>query len=87
MAGGIKAESLMDVLFNCFCLENKVCIPAVSKAFQELGTILVKLSLDDNDQLFVRTCEISEGYRQEAFRTGLLVGFRLYKELADQKNL
>ena len=77
----INAESLIDVLFYFFCLENTVELPAVSKSFDKMETILEKLSLDDNNSLFLLTCEISEQYRREAFRTGLLVGFRLYREL------
>lgn len=80
-AGAIPAETVIDTLFVCFCLENEVRIPAVSAAFEKLDTILDKLSLEDNDKLFLLTCDISEQYRREAFRTGLLAGFHLYKEL------
>ena len=75
------AESVTDMLFRCFCLENEVCLPAVSVAFKTLETVLEKLSLEDNDKLFLLTCQISEEYRREAFYTGLSVGVCLAKEL------
>lgn len=83
-AGALPAETVIDALFVCFCLENEVRIPAVSAAFEKLDTVLEKLSREDNDELFLLTCDISEQYRREAFRTGLLVGFRLCGELADE---
>ncbi|MBQ8796761.1 MAG: hypothetical protein IJZ56_01025 [Oscillospiraceae bacterium] len=81
-AGTLPAETVIDVLFACFCLENEVRIPAVSAAFEKMESVLEKLSLEDNDKLFLLTCQISETYRREAFRTGLLAGFHLCKELA-----
>ena len=80
-AGALPAETVIDALFACYCLENDVRIPDVSAAFEKLDTILEKLPMADNDRLFLLTCQISENYRREAFRTGLTVGFHLCKEL------
>lgn len=83
-AGALPAETVIDVLFACFCLENEVRIPAVSAAFEKMDAVLKKLSLEDNDKLFLLACQISEEYRREAFHAGLLAGFRLREELDDQ---
>ena len=83
-AGALPAETVIDALFVCFCLENEVRIPDISAAFQEVDTILEKLTLEENDRVFLLTCQISENYRREAFRTGLTVGYHLCKELTDE---
>ena len=79
-----EAESLLDMLYYQFCIYHDLDTEEISQTFQEMDDILIKLSLDDNNQLFCMTCDLCEKYQREAFHTGLLVGFRLCQELADK---
>ena len=81
--GDGDTQSVMEVLFTCFSLENEVPLPAVSQHFEKLDSIQEKLTLDENDAVFLLTCQISEEYRREAFYTGMSVGFHLRGELCN----
>ena len=76
-----EGESLLELLYYCFCIENGLDTEEIRKIFQKMDDILSKLSFDDNNTLFNMACVLCEKYQREAFRTGLLVGFRLCKEL------
>ncbi len=82
-AGEPEGKSLLELLYYCFCIHNDLHTEEIRKLIQGMDDILKKLSLDDNDTLFDITCNLCEKYQREAFRTGLMVGYRLYKELAE----
>ena len=79
-----EEESLLDLLYYCFCIHNDPDTEEIRKIFQQMEGILKKLSFDDNDTLFNMTCDLCEKYQREAFHTGLLVGFHLCKELVNE---
>lgn len=84
--GEADGESLLELLYYCFCIHNDLDTEEIRKNFQQMEEILKKLCLDDNNTLFNMTCDLCEKYQHEAFRTGLLVGFHLHKELIYKSN-
>ena len=76
-----EGESLLELLYSCFCIQNDLETQAIRQSIQQMDDILKNLSLEDNDTLFDVVCDLCEKYQHEAFRTGLLVGFHLCKEL------
>ena len=76
-----EGESLLELLYYCFCIQNDLDTEEIRKNIQEMDDILKNLSLEDNDTLFDTVYDLCEKYQHEAFRTGLLVGFHLCKEL------
>lgn len=77
-----EGESLLELLYYCFCIQNDLETREIRQNIQKMDDILKDLSLEDNDTLFDMVCDLCEKYQHEAFQTGLLVGFHLYKELA-----
>ena len=73
--------NLLDILFCCYRQHNGPDTAAVRQCFRDLDTVLEVLPLEQQDQVIDITCELCTQYQKEAFREGLCVGFRLYKEL------
>lgn len=80
-AGVPEGQNILDLLYYCFCIQNDLDTQEIRQSIQQMDDILKNLSLEDNDTLFDVVCDLCEKYQHEAFRTGLLVGFHLCKEL------
>ena len=74
-------DSLVEVLYYCFCLQHDLQTEQIRSGFQEIEKIIGKLSIEENDRISDITCCLCERYQHEAFREGLLIGFQLYREL------
>ena len=74
-------DSLVELLYYCFCLQRGLDTEQIRRGFQQIEEIIGKLSFEENDRLSNLTCDLCDCYQREAFREGLLTGFRLYREL------
>ena len=72
---------MLELLCYIYTVENPVSSAAIRYQFQELDTILGKLSLEDNNALFRQVCELCEEHAKLGFLSGLRVGYELCKEL------
>ena len=79
--GHPELGSMLDVLYYRFCIQEDLCSQKIRECFSEVEDILRPLSLQDNDRLSDLICALCESYEHEAFREGLVTGFRLFAEL------
>lgn len=70
--GEEETEDLLDVLFRCYQESRKMDSKEIQSDFKHLDSILSKLSLDDNNRVFLLTCELCELHSKNAFHTGIL---------------
>ena len=76
-----NVDSLLDMLFCCYSQRSCVNSATVRQSFRQLDEILDTLPLPQQDQVVDLTCDLCVEYQKNAFREGVLVGFRLYQEL------
>lgn len=74
-------HSLLDMLYCCYSQKNRMDTPKVKEMFHRLNAVLETLPADMEVQLFEITSMLCGQHRQDAFRDGLLVGFRLYNKM------
>ena len=77
--------TLLDMLFCCYSQRNCLNTVTIRENFQQLDDILDILPLRQQDQVIDLTCDLCVEYQREAFREGVSVGFRLYKELLERR--
>lgn len=82
-ASSQNLPSLLHTLCNIYNEYNPVEPPQIKAAFDHLDTILSKLSLSDNNQLFDTVIRLCIDYENTAFSHGMAVGVRLMAELYD----
>ena len=80
-----NVNSLLDMLFCCYNQRNCLNTATVRQHFQQLDDILDVLPLQQQDQVVDLTCDLCVEYQKDAFREGILVGFRLYQELQEHR--
>ena len=78
-----EAGSMLELLCYIYTVENPVSSAAIRYQFQELDTVLGKLSLEDNNALFWQVCELCEEHAKLGFLSGLRVGSALTRELTE----
>lgn len=76
-----NVHSLLDMLICCYSQRNCVNTDTVRQNFRSLDAILDRLPLAQRDQVIDLTCDFCVEHQGDAFRQGVLVGFRLYEEL------
>ena len=74
-------ESILELLCYYYTAEKSVDNAVIRSRFQEMESILSKLSIQDNDTIFRLTIEACEEYMKQAFLTGARTGARLVIEL------
>ena len=79
--GESEAEELLDVLFRCYQESRKSDSDDIRIRFNDLDDILSKLPLEENDRVFLLTCELCDLHSKDAFQAGTLTGFHLFREL------
>ena len=75
------ANSVLDMLCFYYMDSNPVDSAVVRCQFRELDKVLSKLSLEDNDRIFLLAVELCVSHAREAFSEGVKVGMRLFTEL------
>lgn len=78
---GDDFDSVLDLLCYYFTMEHSVDTAVIRAKFSEVGNVLEKLSLDDNNTLFQAMVYLCDAYSQQAFKEGVRVGAALMEEL------
>ncbi len=79
--GESDCETVMEQIFQAYAEFHESDPVEIRENFKELGEILNKLSLDDNNAVFGLTCRISIATEKKAFLDGLQYGAQLMQEL------
>jgi len=74
-------SSVLELLCHYYTVEHSVETASIRADLLDMGPILEKLSLKDNDALFCAFMRICDGYVEQAFMTGLRTGAALTLEL------
>ncbi len=75
------ANGILELLCYYYTEEHPVDTAVIRERMRQVGTILSKLSLQDNDTVFSLTVKICDEYIQQAFLTGARTGAQLILEL------
>ena len=73
--------SVMEVLCHYYTVENPVENAVIQAELLDMGSILEKLSLEDNNALFGTFIRLCMAYTDQAFFAGLRTGAQLFTEL------
>lgn len=73
--------SLLDLLHNAYVESNSIDTVIIKEKFRQMDSILRKLSIKENDQIFSLACELCLEYEHSAFAHGISVGMHLMTEL------
>lgn len=77
-------DSLLDMLYCCYHQQKSVDTPTIKTYFSQLDQVLGRLPIQLSDQVVDLACDLCSVYQKQAFREGVLAGFRLYEELHGQ---
>ncbi len=80
-SGTDECEAVLEQIFQAYAESHESDPAEIREDFKELGEILNKLSLDDNNAVFGLTCRISIATEKKAFLDGLQYGAQLMQEL------
>ena len=75
------ADSILDMLYFYYMDANPVDSGVIRCQFRELDKVLSKLSLEDNNRVFMLSVGLCVSHAREAFSEGVKVGMRLFTEL------
>ncbi len=78
---GDDFNSVLDLLCYYFTMEHSVDTAVIRAKFSEVGNVLEKLSLEDNNSLFGAMVYLCDAYSTQAFKEGVRVGAELMIEL------
>lgn len=81
--GYSDAESLLDMLFYAYTLDNPIDNEDIKRNFAHLNQILSRLTLEDNNTVFTTASELCHDHAKQAFLSGVIVGSRLFTELSE----
>ena len=84
--GYSDANSLLDMLFYAYTLDNPIYNETIKARFEELDHILSRLTLDDNNSVFMLTADLCAEHAKLAFLSGVHTGARLFIELSDNEH-
>lgn len=73
--------SVTELLCRYYTEENPIENAVIRSEFYDMGRILKKLSLQDNDELFTMVMRLCMDYSSRAFQAGLCTGLQLFTEL------
>ena len=74
---GIDGKALQALLYDCYRELHPQDSAGVREAFQELDTVLERLTLREQDRVWDMTCRICAESEQQAYIEGLRVGIQL----------
>ena len=77
----INGKALLELLYTCYTEEKPIDNRKIQEQFARVDDIMSKLSLDENNSVFLLICSLCEEYAKEAFYLGLEVGFGLSAEI------
>lgn len=74
-------QSLLEMLYYYYTQANPIDTAVIHCQLKELDDILSKLSLAENNTVFLLTCDVCAEHERKAFLEGIHVGLRLFIEL------
>ena len=74
-------DSLLNMLCSVYIESNPVETDEIRKAFDSVDSILSKLSLEDNNSVFILIMDLYMSFERVAFFHGISVGMHLMTEL------
>jgi len=77
-----QMEKMLDVLYCCYAQRKGDDSAQVRHSFGEIDRILGQLPLRDQDAVVDIACALCAEHEREGFCDGIIVGFRLFSELA-----
>lgn len=78
---GDDFNDVLDLLCYYFTSEHSVDTAVIRAKYSELGNVLEKLSLEDNNTLFTTTAFLCDAHSTQSFKEGVRVGAELMLEL------
>ena len=81
--GYSDANSMLDMLYYAYTLDNPIDNEAIKERFESLDRILSRLTLEDNNSVFLLTAELCAEHARLAFLSGVHTGARLFIELSE----
>lgn len=79
------ANSLLEMLYYYYTANNPVDNAQIRCQFRDLDEILSKLTLAENDKVFLLASQLCIAHERQAFLEGIHVGLRLFQELSEEK--
>ena len=76
-----EVNSLLRMLYRCYREHSGVNTAAVQAYFDELYALLEQATPGQGDHVICQVCKLCDAFQDQAFREGVVVGFRLYNEL------
>jgi len=80
-SGLCDIDSILGRLYCCYRNGYHMDSQSIRDKFTDLDSILSKLSLEDNNALFIRVVDLCCDHQELAFYEGIKVGFHLSREL------
>ena len=79
--GDEDIHTIAEFLYSCYSEHNPIDTVEIRSCFGEIDRIIHKLSVEENDRIFVLVCKLCTQHEQLAFLTGMRVGAQLLLEL------
>ena len=79
--GDSDCETVLDQLYQAYAESHESDPPEIRDGFKELDALLGSLSLDDNNAVWNRCCQLCTAYERKAFLDGFQYGAHLMREL------
>lgn len=81
---GLKSDSILDLLWNCYSDSNPIDDGRVRRAEAELAPVFAALAMKHSDMLSDKISELCLAYQRAAFLEGILIGVQLHEEFDGQ---
>ena len=79
--GDSDCKTVLDQLYQAYAESHESDPPEIRDGFKELDSLMVSLSLDDNNAVWNLCCQLCTAYEHKAFLDGLQYGAHLMKDL------
>ena len=79
--GDSDCKTVLDQLYQAYAESHESDPPEIRDGFKELDSLMVSLSLDDNNAIWNLCCQLCVAYEHKAFLDGIKYGAHLIYEL------
>ena len=77
------AQSILDLLCYIYVVDNSVDNSVITYLYKELDQLLGKLTLEEQNRVDGKICDLCSQYIRQALLSGVHVGFQLDTELRE----
>lgn len=74
-------DSLLEMLHYIYTAANPIVTDTIREGFRDVGHILQRLSVEEDDALHARICDLCLEHERLAFAHGITVGMYLMTEI------